>query len=217
MNYQPLLTPALCALVSAALVTGADAQRWQRSTDNEGVYSRTVIHPDETRTLDKRDINNKILEKRTLDKNGVLLMKSLFELNADQKPINGLVYDGRNRLLYRSEFVYDGSDRLREERIFQPDGTPVRRLIYKPDRTGRMQPAFAYSYVDGKEVSSAEGDYANYSTNSPHAYRGSTSGSGNVANTATAYRAAPRASDSQRTTSRPTKRKRDRIRIFRRR
>jgi hypothetical protein len=207
---------ATALLAAAALCTTCGAQvRGSVQSDDEdgGIYSRTIIHPDESRTQDKRDINNKILEKRTLDKNGVLLMKSLFQLNASGKAINGLVYDGRNRLLYRSEFVYDSADRLQEERIFEPDGTPVRRLVYKADSSGNMKPSFAFSYVEGKAIAATSSEeLESYSSNSSHAYRGG--GSPDVAKTATAYR--PSASSNSGGNASSGKKSERRFRIFKR-
>jgi len=212
---------ATIAIFAAAIQTSFAQDGWRRHTGNEeGVFSRTILHPDTdgkggTRTEDKRDINSKILEKRTLDNRGVLLMKSLFELNASGNPVNGLVYDGRNNLLYRSEFVYDGADKLREERIFDPSGRPVRRLIYKPDpQTGEMRPAYAHTYVGGKEVSASSGDYSGLSSNSSHAYRGGSTGGGTgVANTATAYRP----QQQSRTAVAKKKKREGRFRILRKR
>ena len=211
-----LLAAALSA--SCFLVTAqAQVRRPNQENREEGIYSRTIIHPDETRTVSKQDLNNKIREKRTLDKNGILLMKSIFQLNAGGQPINGLVYDGRNRLLYRSEFVYDNASRLQEERVFGADGTPLRRLAYKQDSNGEMK-AFALSFADGgsfaeggsRTALSGSEDLDRFSTNSPHAYR---DGAG-VADTPSAYRRAPAPSSST-SKSKSSKRER-RFRIFRR-
>jgi hypothetical protein len=210
--------PAAILMLAAILCATASAQIRRPSSqndDDDGIYSRTIIHPDETRTVSKQDINNKIREKQTLDKNGILLMRSIFQLSSSGKPVNGLVYDGRNRLLYRSEFTYDNASRLQEERVFAADGTPVRRLIYKPDRFGQVKP-FALSFADGRggynqsanrsHSRSAE-NLESFSTSSPHAYRG---GSG-VASTPSAYRPPTKSASS----SRKQKRER-RFRIFRR-
>ena len=177
---------ATIVALATTLIASANAQirRPTAAGDDDGVYSRTVIHPDETRTVSKQDINNKIREKRTLDKNGILLMKSIFQLNASGKPVNGLVYDGRNRLLYRSEFSYDNASRLQEERVFDAAGNPVRRLIYKKDRFGQIKP-FALSFADGRTTQgSSTNNLERYSTVDPHAYRGGTG----VENTLSAYR-----------------------------
>lgn len=175
----------IIALFVAAFGTSAEAQvrRAANTNSEEGIYSRTIIHPDETRTVSKQDINNKIREKRTLDKNGILLMRSIFQLDAQGKAVNGLVYDGRNQLLYRSEFTYDTADRLEEERVFDRNGTLVRRLFYKPDRLGKMKPVSQTIFADGGQRTSSGGDLERFSTNSPHAYRGAS----NVADTPTAY------------------------------
>jgi len=212
MNRLIAITFLAVAIVSAT-TSSAQIRRSGQTNSDDGIYSRTVIHPDETRTVSKQDINNKIREKRTLDKNGILLMKSIFQLNAGGQPVNGLVYDGRNRLLYRSEFTYDTASRLQEERVFGADGTPVRRLVYKPDRFGKMKP-FALSFSDGRGGSNTPTHSENlerFSTNSPHAYRGD---AGGVAQTPSAYRK-PAASSSRSSSSRSTKRER-RFRIFRR-
>lgn len=176
----------LLALLAAALCASAQAQvrRHGQTDTEEGIYSRTVIHPDETRTVSKQDINNKIREKRTLDKNGILLMKSIFGLNAQGQAINGIVYDGRNRVLYRSEFKYDNSGSLEEERVYDARGTLVRRLFYKKDRLGRPKPVSQTVFANGVgQTTSSSDSLENYSTNSNHAYRG---GSG-VGNTLSAY------------------------------
>lgn len=206
-----ILIAAACTTSCFLVTAQAQVRRPNQENREEGIYSRTIIHPDETRTVSKQDLNNKIREKRTLDKNGILLMRSIFQLNAGGQPINGLVYDGRNRLLYRSEFVYDNASRLQEERVFGADGTPLRRLAYKQDSSGEMR-AFALSFADGGSRSAAsEGeDLDRFSTNSPHAYR---DGAG-VASTPSAYRRTPAPSSSA-SKSKSSKRER-RFRIFRR-
>ncbi|MGI9241252.1 MAG: hypothetical protein ACR2RV_10650, partial [Verrucomicrobiales bacterium] len=104
-------TACLAVILGTSASSDAQIRRHGQQNNDEGIYSRTVIHPDETRTVSKQDLNNKFREKRTLDKNGILLMKSIFQLNAAGKPINGLVYDGRGRLMFRSEFTYDNASR----------------------------------------------------------------------------------------------------------
>ena len=210
------------ALVFAALCACASAQirRPGSASSEEGVYSRTIIHPDETRTVSKQDLNNKIREKRTLDKNGILLMKSIFKLNASGNATNGLVYDGRNRLLYRSEFAYDGANRIEEERVYDAGGSLVRRLFYRADKLGRRKPVSQTIFKNGSERTSSSGNLESYSTTDSHAYRGG----GGVANTPSAYRptAASRTKQSSSTNTRTTKstsgkKKRERrFRIFRR-
>jgi hypothetical protein len=180
---------ATIALIAAAFCATATAQvrRPASSDGEEGIYSRTIIHPDETRTVSKQDLNNKLREKRTLDKNGILLMRSIFQLSASGQPINN-------------------ASRLEEERVFDARGTLVRRLFYKPDRMGRMKPVSQTIFENGGQRSSASGDLENYSTNSPHAYRG---GSG-VQNTPGAYKRPSSPAPSTR-----TKKRERRFRIFR--
>ena len=198
--------------VVATLSASASAQvrRPGSSNSEDGIYSRTIIHPDETRTVSKQDTNNNMREKRTLDKNGILLMKSLFKLNAAGQAINGLVYDGRNRLLYRSEFVYDRANQLEEERVFDARGTLVRRLFYKKDRLGRLKPVSQTVFENGTQRNTSSGNLEDFSTSSPHAYR--SSGSGGVASTPSAYRRPAQPDTRTRTT--PSKRER-RFKIFR--
>ena len=83
----------------------------------------------------EQDLNNKFREKRTLDKNGILLMKSLFQLNAGGQPINGLVYDGRNRLLYRSEFTYDTAGRLHTKHNLMEELRKTSRVVAREDES----------------------------------------------------------------------------------
>ena len=148
---------ASISLIVVLFCTTASAQLRRpvnRGDSEEGIYSRTIIHPDETRTVSKQDLNNKIREKQTLDKHGTLLMKSIFQLSTSGKPLNGLVYDGRGQLLYRSEFIYDRANEVQEERVFSANGQPVRRLIYKKDRFGQSKP-FALSFDDASAASKA--------------------------------------------------------------
>ena len=210
---------AAVAMVAAALCATASAQirRPGSSSGEEGVYSRTIIHPDETRTVSKQDANNKMREKRTLDKNGILLMRSIFQLNAAGNAVNGLVYDGRNRLLYRSEFVYDRANQLEEERVFDATGNLVRRLYYKKERMGkrnllgRTVPVSQTIFENGGQRTSTGGNLEDFSTNSPHAYRTAPG----VANTPSAYqRPATRTLPKTPRRTAPTKRER-RFKIFR--
>lgn len=131
-----------CALVVSAPLS-ASAQ-WQRL--NKSVWSRVLEHEDGTRTDSKQDINTKVLEEMTFDQNGVRVKRRIFQLDDLARPRTGLLFDGRNNLLARTEYVYDEYDELKEERLFNTKGQILRRLVYGLARDGIQSRPIAFTY-----------------------------------------------------------------------
>jgi len=142
---------AFC-LLSAVLSTAAPAAQRVREYREGDVWVRTVLHDNGTRTVSKKDINTKQMEKKVLNAEDVLVARSIFQIDSEGNFQRGQIFNGRGQLMYVSEFIYDDYGRLMEERVSDGNRRPVRRLVYKYDAFGKAQP-FAINFVGGQASS----------------------------------------------------------------
>lgn len=119
------------------------AASWKRVNH---VWSRVIEHEDGTRTESKQDINTKVLEEITFDANKVRIKRRVFQLDDLARPRSGLLFDGQNNLLARTEYVYDEYDELKEERLFNTKGQVLRRLVYGLAKDGIQSKPVAFNY-----------------------------------------------------------------------
>jgi len=149
-----LFVPALCLLLFPVL---AQASGWSRQG---GAWSRIVEHKNGSHTYSKQDITTKTLTEWTKDPAGILTKKRLFSLDKRSRPRLAYLYDGRENLLARTEYLYDEYDELKEERLYNTRGQLLRRLIYGLQNGGIRSVPVAFTYdpenPDAKPVRSTE-------------------------------------------------------------
>lgn len=125
------------------------------------IWSRTILHPDGSRTVSKKDTNAKVINQETLNASGQLVMKRVYQLDAEGKEQRGFVFDGSNQLIYRIGFFYDEIGRLKEEALYNTLGQVVRRQIYEYDRVGNLKrPVKAFSFAGAVPANSVSPDRA---------------------------------------------------------
>lgn len=100
-------------------------------------WGRAIYHSDDsfTESTNPRAENSMIQETKSA--NGVLLFRRVINLDAQRRPSEVLVYDGRGLFRFRGEIVYDNQGRFREEVIFDAKNQLLRRRIQEYDPLGR--------------------------------------------------------------------------------
>jgi hypothetical protein len=113
------------------------------------IWSRTILHPDGSRTVSKKDLEAQVINQETFNPSGTLVMKRVYQLNAAGKEQRGFVFDGYNQLIYRIGYIYDEIDRLKEELLYNMVGQVVRRQIYEYNRVGQLvRPVKAFTFEE---------------------------------------------------------------------
>ncbi|MEM7144168.1 MAG: hypothetical protein AAF591_03470 [Verrucomicrobiota bacterium] len=133
-------------VVAGLLWAGVMVERVEGRTGVD-IWSRTILHPDGSRTISKKDTNAQVINQETLNATGQLIMKRVYQLDAEGKEQRGFVFDSRNQLIYRIGFFYDEIGRLKEEALYNTLGVVVRRQIYEYDRVGNLiRPVKAFTF-----------------------------------------------------------------------
>lgn len=128
----------------------------------DGPNVRVMRHEDGSRTLFTRTPDNRTLTKRKFSANGVLVMLTVYRMDANANPIGCRIYDGRNQLLFKVSYGYRKSDgQLVEERMFDarvvrkdPNSgkeMPVQRICYVYDAQGNRSAPIVYNLLPGKK------------------------------------------------------------------
>jgi hypothetical protein len=111
------------------------------------IWSQTILHPDGSRTVSKKDLDAKVINQETYNSSGSVVMKRVYQLDAEGKEQRGFVFDAYNNLIYRIGYLYDEIDRLKEEVLYNTHGQIVRRQIYEYNRVGQLiRPVKAYTF-----------------------------------------------------------------------
>jgi hypothetical protein len=110
------------------------------------VHGKTIIHPDGTKTESVTDPNTRQLEQKTLDVNGVLILRRLYQLNERGLPVMGNIYDGSGQPVARSQSFFDSFGRLQEERLSNLNGEVFQRLLHEYDNKGQPKQPKVINY-----------------------------------------------------------------------
>lgn len=123
--------------------------RISRMADREiQVWARLIRHSDGSYTESTEDANNNSLEQITKSANGAVLQKRYVQLDAEGKPAEVLIRDGRGKFKYRGVLVYDELGRFSEEQLFDADDNLIRRKVQEYTANGLKKPLRAWDYVE---------------------------------------------------------------------
>ena len=149
--------PSLTALLLLAFICGAGAE------DNSNVINaRTVYHTDGTRTESIRDPSLHEQREFTYDKNSVMISKKIFLLNEKGQTVQGNIYDGRDVLKARAQFLFDELGRMSEERLSTLQGEVYQRIMFSYDAQGNELPPKSQTYnVQAPDMKAAVVDFTN--------------------------------------------------------
>ncbi len=133
--------PSLSALLLLALLCVANGE-----DSPDVIKARTVYHPDGTRTESIHDPSLREQREFTYDKNGVLVSKKIYLLNEKGQTMQGNIYDGRDVLKARAQFLFDELGRMSEERLTTLQGEVYQRIIFGYDAKGDPLPPKSQTY-----------------------------------------------------------------------
>ncbi|RPJ33791.1 MAG: hypothetical protein EHM17_09065 [Verrucomicrobiaceae bacterium] len=154
-------TLVVAAGLLATSVSGAAQQPSKEFDAVDGPNVRVMRHDDGARTLFTRTPDNRTLTKKKFSANGVLMMVTVYRMDANGNPIGCRISDGQGNLLFKVSYGYRKSDgQLVEERMFDArvvrrdpntgKEMPVQRICYVYDPQGNRSAPIVYNLLPGK-------------------------------------------------------------------
>ena len=163
-SLMKLLKFALILIFSAGIANCEEA-----SFDSvEGPNVRVTKHDDGSRTVFTRSPDNRVLKKTTFTPNGVVLLLTVYRMDAHGNPMNCKIYDGQKSEMFKSRYGYHrDTGRLVEEQMFDSrvkrtdpntgQEMPVRRFIYNYDALGNRSAPISITLTPGKTAEEVYG------------------------------------------------------------
>ena len=127
----------------------------------DGPNVRVMRHEDGAQTRFTRTPDNRTLTKKKFSANGVLVMVTVYRMDANENPIGCRISDGQGNLLFKVSYGYRKSDgQLVEERMFDArvvrkdpntgKEMPIQRICYVYDAQGNRSAPIVYNLLPGK-------------------------------------------------------------------
>jgi hypothetical protein len=157
-----LATWKTCAAALLATAVWATAQNKDHDMEAvDGPNVRVMRHDDGARTLFTRTPDNRTLTKKKFSANGVLMMLTVYRMDASENPIGCRISDGKGNLLFKVSYGYRKTDgQLVEERMFDArvvrkdpntgKEMPIQRICYVYDAQGNRSAPIIYNLLPGK-------------------------------------------------------------------
>ena len=137
----------------AALPLFLCSQLWgQVELKSEDSWARKIMHYDDSNqnlegiTVAKKNPIEDTLEEKTYNRHEIMITRRKFQMDRKGRIRNGLIFDGRNNLLGRTEYGFDKWDRIQQERLYTKKGKLVRALLYRYDANGNPTKPIAYTF-----------------------------------------------------------------------
>lgn len=106
---------------------------------------QSVLHDnDGTRTDTETDFEARTQKVTNLNASGEITQRTLYRLDEKNQPDAGIVYDPKNRILYKMKLKRDNIGRLIEEIDYTANDKFLRRLTFTYDGQGRLYQIDAY-------------------------------------------------------------------------
>jgi hypothetical protein len=156
----------ILALLGAGCAAG---HLYAESLDSvDGPNVRVMRHEDGSRTVFTRSPDNRTLTKRTVTANNVLMMMTVYRMDANGNPLSCKIYDAQREELYKASYGYHKTtgllleERLFDSRVKRIDPNtgremPVRRYIYTYDAQGQRSKPIAITLIPGKTAEEVYG------------------------------------------------------------
>jgi len=102
--------------------------------------ARTVYHADGTYTESVQDVTVREQREVTYSTQKVVIAKKVYLLDPKGQPLQGNIYDGKDQLKARVQFLYDEFGRMSEERMFNLQGEVFQSITFAYDNNGKALP-----------------------------------------------------------------------------
>lgn len=165
-----LILPAMSALTTwktcvAALLASmvwAEAQKPSPEFESvDGPNVRVMRHEDGARTLFTRTPDNRTLTKKKFSANGVLMMVTIYRMDANGNPMGCKISDGQGNQLFKVSYGYRKSDGqlvaedMYDARVVRRDPNtgkemPIQKIRYVYDAQGNRSSPIVYNMLPGK-------------------------------------------------------------------
>jgi hypothetical protein len=126
------------ALFIALIVSVASAGERKTFTQN----ARTVYHADGSYTESVQDVT--VREQREVTYSpkpqSTVIAKKVYLLDEKGQTLQGNIYDGKDQLKARAQFLYDDFGRLSEQRMFNLQGEVFQTITFRYDSNGKALP-----------------------------------------------------------------------------
>jgi hypothetical protein len=109
--------------------------------------ARTVYFPDGSRTESVIDIALREQTEITYSAQGVKIARKVYLLNEQGLATQGNIYDGRDTLKARAQFLFDEFGRMAEQRMLNLQGEIFQRILFTYDKNGNQQTPKSYNYA----------------------------------------------------------------------
>lgn len=108
--------------------------------------ARSVYYPDGSHTECVQDFILREQTEITYNPQGIKTARKVYLLNEQGLPVQGNIYDGRDQLKARAQFLFDAFDRLSEQRMFNLQGEVFQRIVFSYDSNGRQLTPKSFTY-----------------------------------------------------------------------
>ncbi len=144
---------AACVLALFAAVPAAYAQSPDLSSEERDMV-RVMRHPDGTRSVYKRQSNQRGMRCATYTASGQLAAINDYVEGRYGQLVACTIYSNKRQPIYKVSYGYDSQSRLVEERMYSvASGKLVQRVIYRYDANGNRSKPLIVSL--GSEVAGA--------------------------------------------------------------
>ena len=131
------MNPLLATVLLLATALGAVAREAKKTS---ATNARTVYHADGSHTESVQDLSVREQNEWTYSAQNVLIARKKYLLNEQGLPLQGNIYDGRDELKARAQFLYDEFGRLAEQRMFNLQGEVFQTISFPFDSNGKALP-----------------------------------------------------------------------------
>ncbi|XHR28095.1 MAG: hypothetical protein ACFUZC_19465 [Chthoniobacteraceae bacterium] len=146
MMKRSIAAAMLAIATTLCGLPGAQAQDAQAS-----IKVTTRLNANGTRTDTQKNLEERISDARTTDKNGKLISHVVFRLDEMGRETEGTVYNAKDQVVSMTSLRYDGMGQIIEQVEKSATGAVTRRTVFIRDAQGRLTSIESYD-GQGKKI-----------------------------------------------------------------
>ncbi len=133
--------------IAVLLIVALSSSAFGATTGRKAnAVARSVYYPDGSHTECVQDLILREQTETTYTPQGVKAAKKVYLLNEQGLPTQGNIYDGKDQLKARAQFLFDSFERLSEQRMFNLQGEVFQRIVFSYDSKGKQLTPKSYNY-----------------------------------------------------------------------
>ncbi len=157
MKIFAILKWAIFSLALSAMSLAADSE----FDAVDGPNVRVLRQEDGSKSVFIRSPDNRVLTKKTFTANGVMTMRTIYKMDANENPLGCKIYDGQKIELFKVSYGYHPStglleqERMFDSRVKRKDPNtdkemPVQIIRYLYDAEGKRSAPMVFNLLPGK-------------------------------------------------------------------